>query len=155
MHLWVIRHGEAASLPIDEGGPPLTGAGKEAVAKLARWLEQQREVPVALYVSPLKRAQDTARILNNAWDLKPQSVDWLKPGVEPSKIFHGLEKHRQGTVALVGHLPTLGWLVSSLVWGLPPKEVVLPKASVTCLSVEKWEPSGANLRWVLNPELEL
>ncbi|MDX1386526.1 MAG: phosphohistidine phosphatase SixA [bacterium] len=155
MHLWVIRHGEAASLPMEEEGPPLNERGVEMVEKMAELIQRQKEIPTKLYVSPLLRAIQTAEIFNKRWNLDPKVVNWLKPGVEPSKILNALRDKKEGTVVLVGHLPTLGWLVSTLIWGLPPKEVVLPKASITCLKIDEWEPSGATLRWSLNPELEL
>ena len=155
MHLWIIRHGEAVSLPMDEMGPPLSEAGLAGVEKMAAYLNRQSEIPQTVYVSPLKRAQQTAEIFNGYWNQVPESVEWLKPGVEPNKIIKALSSHDEGVVALVGHLPTLGWLLSVLIWGLPPKEVVLPKASISCLKIETWEPSGASLRWVLNPELEI
>lgn len=155
MYLWVIRHGEAASLPMEEEGPPLSQGGVQTVEKMAQWIRGQNEVPTKVYVSPLRRALQTAEIFNKNWKSELKTVNWLKPGVEPSKILNALKDKKEGIFVLVGHLPTLGWLVSTLVWGLPPKEVVLPKASITCLKVDDWEPSGATLRWSLNPELEL
>lgn len=154
MELLMIRHGEASSMPMDESGPPLSESGIRAMKKMANLLESQPVQPERLFSSPLKRARQTAEIVNELWDLRLETVDWLKPGVEPSRILSELRKIREGQLALVGHLPTLGWLLSTLLWGLPPKEISVPKGSVTCLKVEEWEPSGAKLKWILGPDLD-
>ena len=41
MELLLVRHGEAASAPMDEAGPPLNQAGKEEVKNLLGLLRSQ------------------------------------------------------------------------------------------------------------------
>lgn len=154
MELLIVRHGEAAPLPMDEAGPPLNDAGELEVRHLAQLLAEQDFHPEGIWTSPLRRALQTSEILRDVWDLSPQTVDWLKPGVEPSKILKEMISIEEKSLVLVGHLPTLGWLFSTLLWGLPPKEVSLPKASATLLEVKSWEPSGAKIKWLLNPQLK-
>jgi phosphohistidine phosphatase SixA len=154
MELLIIRHGEAASLPMDEAGPSLNDAGQKEVRDLATLLQHQALRPQGLWTSPLRRALETAELLQGLWDLPPQAVDWLKPGVEPSKILKQLASLDAKSPVLVGHLPTLGWLFSTMLWGLPPKEVSLPKASAALLEVKSWEASGAKIKWLLHPQLK-
>jgi len=153
MELWILRHGEAGQEPADELGPTLSDWGVAQIRRVAEALQDLPRQPKALYSSPLRRAMQTADIFNEAWGLQREVVDWLKPGVEPSQILQRLSQTHDEVLAVVGHLPSLGWLFSLLVWGLPPKEVVLPKGSVSCLQLKSWEPAEAKLQWVYHPEL--
>ena len=152
MELLLVRHGEAASAPMDEAGPPLNQAGKEEVKNLLGLLHSQSFRPEALWTSPLRRALQTSEILQKFWEVDSYTVEWLKPGVEPSRILKELKALNKSSLVLVGHLPTLGWLFSVLLWGLPPKEISLPRASAALLKVKSWEPSGAKIEWLLHPE---
>lgn len=152
MELWMIRHGEAETNLPDEAGPALSPNGIAGIEKLAVDLKDWTHSPGSLFSSPLRRAQETAEILNRNWQLEVQTVDWLKPGVEPSRILKELQEIKVDSIAVVGHLPTLGWLASTLLWGIPPKEIILPKGSLTLLKVSEWEPSGAKIKALNNPE---
>ncbi len=153
MELWIIRHGEASQEVNDEAGPPLSESGMQKLHQVSAALKKLPRQPNYLFCSPLRRAEQTAALFNEQWKLTPQTVPWLNPGVEPSKILSELNVFSEGNIAIVGHLPSVGWLFSTMVWGLPPKEVVLPKGSVTCLQVQAWNPAGAKLQWVYHPEL--
>jgi phosphohistidine phosphatase len=137
---------------MDELGPPLSKEGQEEVKKLVHLLRGQAFRPEGLWTSPLRRALQTSEILQKLWEVTPYPVDWLKPGVEPSKILKELSTLKQQSIAVVGHLPTLGWLFSTLLWGLPPKEISLPRASAALLQVKSWGPSGAKIQWLLHPK---
>jgi phosphohistidine phosphatase SixA len=73
--------------------------------------------------------------------------------VAPSLVLQELRKYSEEGIALVGHLPNLGLLLGSLVWGLPPKEVVIPKGGVGFLNLFSWDPGTAKLKWVLTPDV--
>jgi len=65
MNLFVVRHGHAAPVGGDilrDGDRPLTERGEEEAAMVAGALASRRKIAVVL-VSPLLRAQQTARIL--------------------------------------------------------------------------------------------
>jgi len=153
MELFIVRHGEAETGTASEEGPPLTERGRHDVEKVSRMVDTLEKAPLVLFSSPLIRAIQTADALNQDWDLSIQKVEWLTPGVEPSRILKELSQTAQEKIAIVGHLPTLGWLLSALVWGVPPKEIILPTGSVTFLEVSKWEPAGAKIRWMLSPDM--
>ena len=122
------------------------------IAEIAQQLYKQEMKPEILFSSPMRRALETAEIINTGWDLPHQTAEWLHSGVEPSRIIGELKKISVKGIVIVGHLPSLGWLLSVLVWGLPAKEIIVPKGSVTLLKVSEWEPSGAKILEVLNPE---
>jgi len=153
MELMIIRHGAAQTGTEEEGGPSLSETGKLSIQSLLKFVREKELKPDALFSSPLNRAIQTTEILNQAWELKFKPVDWLSPGVEAFRILMELNKLEEQKIALVGHLPTLGWLLSVLIWGKPPKEVSIPKASLTLLKVKSWEPLGAKLLWMMNSDL--
>ncbi|MBI3650012.1 MAG: histidine phosphatase family protein [Acidobacteria bacterium] len=83
--MWIVRHGESAGnvarreaeqtgtsfieLPQREVEVPLSALGKQQAAALGRWFGRLQEVerPSVVFVSPYKRARDTAQIvLQNA-----------------------------------------------------------------------------------------
>lgn len=153
MHLYLIRHGESEEKAIPDEERVLTPAGFQAVRKIARYVTELPDEPTALFSSPLRRAVETARVFSDGWEIPVQTVDWLLPPVEPSRVLEELRKMNYETMALVGHLPNLGLILGTLVWGLPPKETTLPKGGVALLHVSNYEPGCAKIRWLLTPDL--
>lgn len=153
MELYIIRHGEAVSGMPDEAGPPLSGQGAVGVKKVADHLQRQGRSPSHLYSSPLRRALQTAEIFQESWKLPVEQVSWLQPGIEPFQVLEELGRISSDKLALVGHLPALGWLTSILVWGGPPKEISIPKGGVVLLQVAEWKPASAKFKWILNPDI--
>jgi phosphohistidine phosphatase len=152
MNLYLIRHGDAEADKSDaERG--LTKSGAEAVQRTAALVTTKVGSPAIVLSSPLKRALETADFFARGWGVKIEQVDWLQAGVEPSVVIGELKKRAEQNIALVGHLPNLGLLMGTLVFGLPPKEVVLPKSGVACLSLASLEPGAAKLRWLMAPEM--
>lgn len=153
MNLFIIRHGEADSQSETPQDPPLASSGVEKVTLVAKEVTGKVQAPEALFSSPLKRALQTSEIIAQSWSLEIQTADWLLPGVEPSHILNELKSLQVKNLALVGHLPTLGWLFSVLLWGVPPKEIVVPKASISLIETSEWEPSAGKIRWMTSPAL--
>src|SRR5262245_66455311 len=139
MKLYLIRHGEN-----EEGKPDelrsLTPQGRETVEKMAMRVTALEAHPSLLFASPLRRAVETAEIFGKKWDLSPQTEEWLKPMIPPSRVIEELQKIHDSSVALVGHLPHLGLLLAVLMWGFPPKEIVIPKGGAAFLETEVLEP---------------
>jgi phosphohistidine phosphatase len=152
MILFLIRHGDAEAGAQPDPERCLTPEGREAIVRLARKITGLAEAPSLLLSSPFTRAIQTAEAFRDGWDIPLQIVDWLVPQAEPSKVLSELGRRPEQSVALVGHLPCLGLLLGTLVWGLPPKEVVLPKGGAACLSLSRWEAGSAKLKWLLSPE---
>ena len=78
--------------------------------------------------------------------------DWLLPSASPSQLLQQIAASKADSLALVGHLPNLGLVLGSLVWGLPAKEVVITRGGVACLTTDAWEIGAARLRWLMTPE---
>ena len=153
MQLALIRHGECEASAATDEERGLTPAGHADVAKVADLLRRQKLVaPQVIFSSPMKRALQTAELFNTSWGLEIQKADWLQPLVEPSTVLEQLRNRSEDHLILVGHLPNLGLLLSTLLWGLPAREVALPRGAAALLDVEAWEPGAAKLGLFIKPE---
>jgi phosphohistidine phosphatase len=149
MDFYLARHGEAVAEVIDPSRP-LTRAGRESVARVAR-LAAQRAVQISLiYHSGILRAGQTAEIL--AEHLAPrgrvQPMTGLRPEDDPSLAAAELAV-AESPFMLVGHLPHLKRLASLLSRGHPEADVIdFAPATLACYVRE-----GAlwKLNWTLTP----
>lgn len=153
MELYLIRHGESAGEAPGDAGPALSSQGLEQVQKMSAHVLELASRPEVLYSSPLLRASQTADPFSHLWQLPIQIVDWLLPGVSPSQVLQQLRELRHERWALVGHLPSLGLLLGVLAWGLPPKEIVIPRGGVAYLQMKSWDPGTAKLKWLVSPDV--
>jgi phosphohistidine phosphatase len=153
MNLYIIRHGVAEDDARTDAERALTKEGLKEVQKMARQVSELTKKPDRLFVSPYLRARQTAEPFSERWKLKSEIAPWLTPGSGVSEVLDRLNESPEQSIALVGHMPNLGLVLSALVWGLPPREIVLPKGSVALLKMKKWEPGEAKLKWLLSPDL--
>ena len=139
---------------------PLTRIGRKKMRRAVRGLARLVPRLDALATSPLTRAVETGEIIAGQYDyehavrlpaLSPgksagQVMDWLKEQAEHAK------KGADTTVAIVGHEPGLGQLVSWMLTGLRESFVPLKKGAA-CLVEFKGEvkPARAKLLWALHP----
>lgn len=152
MQLWLIRHGECDSFSSDLAGPPLTLNGLADIESMTTRIAGMDSRPRRLFCSPLLRARQSAVPFAALWDLAPEIVDWLLPETEISKILSQLKASGEESLALVGHMPSLGLLLAALIWGLPLREAVLPRAGTAYLQATAWEPGAGRLEWLYTPE---
>ena len=95
MRLILIRHGETdANLLMRWSGSKdleitnLTNAGKSQAQELGCWFKKENFIPTHVYVSPQKRAQDTARLAGAHWNVPFITIADLKE--TGAGIFEGL-----------------------------------------------------------------
>lgn len=155
MHLWLIRHGECASFSSDLAGPALTLSGLADIEAMATRISGMDLRPQRLFCSPLLRTRQSAVPFAALWDLAPEIADWLTPESGVPKLLAQIQESGEKSLALVGHMPSLGLLLAALIWGLPLREAVLPRAGVAYLEVSAWEPGGGRLEWLYSPEENL
>jgi len=153
MNLYIIRHGIAEDMARTDAERALTKEGLKEVQKIAREVSERAKKPERLFVSPFLRAKQTAEPFSEHWKIKAEIAPWLMPGAEVSDVLESLEECTEESFALVGHMPNLGLLLSTLVWGLPPREVALPKGGVALLKAKAWKPGEAKLKWLLHPDV--
>jgi phosphohistidine phosphatase len=108
-----------------------------------------------LAASPLKRAQQTAAIVQDALDApKPMMRDELSPDGVPAALADWLAfLPSDGIVAIVGHEPNLSELIGWFTTGEGRSTVELKKGAACLLEVRGRPQAGsAVLRWLLTPK---
>lgn len=159
MKLLIVRHAPAgdrgrwAKKGKSDELRPLTAKGRKKMARAARGLARLAEKMDLLAASPLARARQTARIVRKALGkVKTAEINDLKPEAEPREILRWLQGRREKAIALVGHEPHLGSLISLLCTGLLEPFMTLKKGGACLLEFPgKPRAKGAALAWVLSP----
>lgn len=160
MRLYVMRHAEA--LGTGENGVrsdafrPLSPAGRQAAATIARQLRRLGVSPALVGASPLLRARQTAEIVAEELGAggPPETLQTLAPGGSLLDLLDDLESRRLEAVLLVGHMPDLAELLSELVCGHTHAGLGLPTAGVACVAFERQPAIGRGiLEWLAPPFL--
>lgn len=159
MQLLVIRHAiavapeEFAASGEDDTQRPLTKDGERKMAEGAKGLHRLMPALDVLVASPLVRAQQTAAIVAERYDGMPVvTTPALQPESKPSAFLSWLRTQDGEAVAVVGHEPHLGMLVTWLLTGLAESRVPLGKGGGCLLEfASRPQKGGAMLRWALTP----
>lgn len=152
MKVYLARHGEAASGELDSERP-LSEKGRKDVEKIADFLSRSNLKVDYFFHSGKLRAQQTAELLSKAFHCS-RGVE-ARSGLDPADLVSPIasEINQFGhDLALIGHMPFMGKLLSKLMSGYENNDIALfQTATLVCL--ESMENSGWILRWVLCPEL--
>jgi phosphohistidine phosphatase len=160
MQLLVIRHAIAedrdafAATGKDDSERPLTKRGERKMRDVAVGLARLVDSLDAIGASPLLRAQQTARIVAEAYGSGGvDTVEALAPESEPSASLDWLTQHRSAqAIAIVGHEPHLGALVTWLMTGQSESRVTLRKGGACLLELsDRPAAGGGTLQWALTP----
>jgi phosphohistidine phosphatase len=156
--VYLMRHGIAADATagMSDADRALTADGVRKTTRVAVGLQKLGVKPDLILSSPLRRAEETARLTADV--LAPKSAVELYPplagGFAVDDIVKGLRPHRHAReLLLVGHQPDLGHLASYFVTG-SPNLAPLPfkKAGVAAISLGSIPPRSAGLlEWFLTP----
>lgn len=159
MHLLIIRHAIAEDREVfaqtgkEDELRPLTAKGRERMKRAAMGLERIARIDLLAH-SPLVRAVQTAEILDTVFpSAEMVEIPELGPGQGPEQVAHWLGfVSREATVALVGHEPDLGELVSWLTTGATRSYIHLKKGGAVLLEcADRPGPGTASLIWALGP----
>ena len=104
--------------------------------------------------SPLLRAQQTAQIVAKAYNDQPVvTVEELLPESDPPALMSWLGQHSTvDVVAIVGHQPNLGLVVTWLMSGIKASRVALTKGGTCLLEFSSSvSPGNGTLQWLLTP----
>jgi phosphohistidine phosphatase len=153
--LFILRHGKA-----EEGGPGLNDAdrkltkkGREEMAAVARWMDEQGIHVDLIASSPFTRAQETAEIVARALGARERLVSWemLAPNGDPGAVCRHVSRWRNGgAILLVGHEPLLSSLIGRIIAGDTNAGIAMTKGALakirhfSCTG----RPSG-ELLWLL------
>jgi len=160
MELLIVRHAIAFARDRhrwrDDGARPLSPAGVRRARKAAAGLKEFSKAPDRVLTSPLVRARQTAEILTEVagW---PQAVEAseLAPQASALAVLTLLGKESDRLVAVIGHQPNLGLLLTACLVGdgeaLP---IEMKKNAVAALSFEGSPRAGcAALQWLATPRM--
>lgn len=158
MDLLIVRHGlaedrdEFAASGQPDDLRPLTAEGKRAFAKVARALHRIVPELDVIATSPLTRAQQTAEILGERYELTPVESDALKPEAPYAKLTALVKRSTaDGAMAVVGHEPHLSGLIAWLI-GDASARIVMKKGGACLIRFDRATQRGAGtLLWLLTP----
>jgi phosphohistidine phosphatase len=160
MKLLVVRHGTAmeredfAGTGESDDLRPLTDEGKAEMKLIAAGLRSEVATLDVLATSPLLRARQTAEIIADAYEFRDaQVIDSLVPGA-PFDEFVGWSAGLGETkvVAVVGHEPHLGTLVTWLLAGGNQSRIRLKKGGACLVEFDAVPQRDSGiLNWLLTP----
>lgn len=162
MQLLVIRHAIAddredfAASGHDDSERPLTRIGKRRMRRNARGLARIAPPITKIASSPYTRAMETARIVADELGVKEEemvTVDALTPEHMSEALLPFLSAlPPDAAVAVVGHEPHLGRLVTWLMTGSAESHVMFKKGGACLLDLGVRPSAGsAIMQWLLTP----
>ena len=151
MRAFLVQHGEAKSKDLDPERH-LTEKGVRDVEKVSRFLEPLGLEVGAVWHSGKARAQETAETLGRS--VKATQGILAREGLAPNDVV-GLVKEEldraEKDLMVVGHLPFLARLASSLVADESAKVIAFRQGGVVCL--ERDEEGSWSVLWAVVPDL--
>ncbi len=160
MYLLVIRHAiaedrdEFARSGSNDDERPLTPFGRRRMRRNAAGLRRTASHIELLASSPLVRAQQTARIVADEFQLRDiETIEAMRPDRHPREVITWLAKiSPDATIAVVGHEPHVGALVAWCVAGSDAQSVVFKKGGVALIEFDGKPAAGTGrLHWFVTP----
>lgn len=153
MELYLVRHGEAKR-PEEDPAQPLSERGRKAISKVAGLIRDLNIRVRVIKHSGKLRAEETAQELSKAVTSAEglEKAGGLAPNDDVGPMKTLLEDTNEN-VMIVGHLPYLAKLASSLLCGDPTQDIVSFQAA-TIVRLDRDESSGGwRIRWMLTPDV--
>ena len=159
MKLLLLRHaiaedqGEFSRTGKDDRLRPLTDEGRKKMKQGAKGLREILPDIDLLATSPLTRAAQTGAIVDSVYGgLAEVEIEELSPAATPTDFLRWLRKQKAGTVAAVGHEPSISLITSWLLTGTERRIFSFRKGGA-CLVEFTGEVGGgtATLLWALTP----
>jgi phosphohistidine phosphatase len=159
VRLLIVRHAIAedreafAASGGDDAVRPLTANGARKMRRTARGLHELVPTIDVLVASPLTRAQETAEIIRGEYAIdRIETTDALLPQTALDETVQWLTRYSDGVVAVVGHEPHLGRLVTYLMAGVDRPGVELKKGGASAIDFEGApKVGGGTLVWSVPP----
>jgi len=151
--LYFLRHGKAGSpRAMDDDARELTANGMDALRAAAPLWRRLNLRPDVVLSSPLPRALRTAELFCEAVGGSPVVDDRLRPGAGWPDLAQAMASHPDARrVMFVGHEPDLSAAIVELTGAA---SVRMRKGGLACLEFYGTpEPGGAEVAWLLDPDL--
>ncbi len=153
MELILWRHAEA-EVGEPDLGRKLTGKGEKQARRMAEWLHAHLPQSARILVSPATRAQQTAHALARLGHRKLKTVEAIAPGASAAEVLAAADwPNARHTTVIVGHQPTLGWVVAELLAGADHSWSIKKGAVWWLQSRARGDDPQVVLRAVTNPDL--
>jgi len=151
MLITFFRHATAEPYSSADAERALVKKGKNQVQRVVEFCRKNGLLPDALYSSPLRRAQQTASLLQVGLPDCPAVIkaDWLSHGWSPEEVAGELQQLAEagvGDVWLVGHEPELSRLMGYLL-NADGGAFLVKKASLTRVEIDLTDGSHGQLLW--------
>lgn len=153
MHVYIMRHGDAALDAASDAERPLTLCGLEETQQMSHWLAAQQPAVDLTLVSPYLRAQQTyAKLAEEMSDTgHVETLSFLAPAGEANEVsdyLHALAIEGAQSVLVISHLPLVGYLVSALCpTECPP---MFATAGIACIDYD-YQSAHGRLCWQVSP----
>lgn len=162
MDLYLLRHGEAGKrLPasVKDNERALTAVGKEEVEGVGEALAKMDFEFDVVATSPLRRAKDSASIVNKALRRKASVEEWAELAPEGNRegLYKRLARLKPGaSVLVVGHEPYLTTAIGEMTGRGDVStgfRIALKKAGLAKVTISGFSPRvSGELRWLLTPK---
>jgi phosphohistidine phosphatase len=159
MKLLLLRHaiaedqGEFSRTGKDDRLRPLTDEGRKKMKQGAKGLREILPDVDLLATSPLTRAAQTGAIVDSVYGgLAEVEIEELSPEATPTDFLRWLRKQKAGTVAAVGHEPSISLISSWLLTGSERRIFAFRKGGACLIEFAGEVGAGtATLLWALTP----
>ncbi len=158
MQLYLLRHGiaEDASKSVSDADRALTPEGRRKLRQVLEAAAEARVEPTLILTSPLKRAIQTAEIVQSVLKCKNDLLrtEALVPGATVEQVWDEIRDHRdEPSLMLVGHNPLFTELAAYLL-GSKEIQIDFKKGALLRVDLDNFpaHPNG-RLRWYLTAKL--
>ncbi len=123
MQIFIMRHGQAGMNASSDAARALTEQGVDEVVLMAKWLKNSQLCFDHVFVSPYKRAQQTAKTLLLAANLSDEftTLDFITPNDNAKTVHDYLDgicaNNACQNILIVSHMPLVSYLVAELTAG--------------------------------------
>lgn len=153
MKLYCVRHGEAEDAAVNPERP-LTESGKEGIEKVARYVGEAGVHIDYLMHSPKVRAVETAEIFSKFVEVgRPNECTELLDELHDVTPIIDMIPAWDSDTMLVGHLPFMNQLISTLVLNQPGFYPIVNYPPGTIICLERYEKERWIISWLLNPPI--
>jgi phosphohistidine phosphatase len=154
MELFLLRHADASTEAASDDARRLSEKGIVQAGRIARFCEAHVIVPALILASPVRRAHETAQIVNDVLRSELVTVRWLACGMRPETALEELRAYEKfERVMIVGHEPDFSVLIAHLLGLTSSENFHVRKGSLTHLTVGGLTPRGARLEFSIPTRL--
>ena len=156
MLLYLLRHADAVTAAASDAARELTEKGEAQAAKVGRFCEAANIRPTVILTSPLRRAEQTARLAAGEMSEPPEVVvtPFLASGMDPETALDELKSYTKfESVMLVGHEPDFSQLAAHLLGANGNGSLKLRKASLTAVEIGSLKHGSGTLQFSIPVKL--